>query len=343
MKKLFNIFLVALGIITAIGCNDTEDLGTEFNVIAANTNFQAPGGNGYIQLQTTGNIAVDISTDWCVLKGVNSSKVEFEVKENVGYSGRNALLTISNGLEHKTFTINQSGAVFVYGKDEWMLRTSNKAASLPIKLYGSFDCEVNIPQEARSWLSYQPDTDGKGGKFIVEENTLGKIRGTNVEVISGDRTASYQVIQYDLDEFIGIWQGQFTDMQSNYALPDVQIEKTRDGAYTLSNILTRLPYKLKAKTADNCFIFEAGQNLGQFNDDLYLSFQLIDSNFYYVKDPSSTISLGPVLLSDGSFILAFAGIKETDPYGFVFRLYDDEALEAFNSNLLIFVNCFLYK
>lgn len=343
MKKLFNIFLFTLCIITTIGCSDTEDIGAEFNIIAANTNFQSPGGKGYIQIQTTGNITVDISTDWCILKGVNSNKIEFEVKENVEYSGRNALLTISNGLEYKTFTINQSGAIFVYGKNEWMLRTSNKAASLPIKLYGSFDCEVNIPQEARSWLSYQPDTDGKGGKFIVEENTLGKMRGANIDVISGDRTTSYQVIQYDLDEFIGIWQGQFTDMQSNYALPDVHIEKIGDGTYALSNILTKLPYKLKAKAVDNCFVFEAGQKLGQFNDDLYLSFQLIDSNFYYVQDPSSTISLGPTLLSDGSFVLAFAGIKETDPYGFVFRLYEDEALEAFNSNLLIFVNCFLYK
>lgn len=343
MRKLFNIFVFALGIITSTGCNDTEDAGALFNVVTSHTNFQAPGGKGYVQLQTTGNITAGISADWCVLKEVNSGRVEFEVKENVGYSGRNALLTISNGLEDKTFTINQSGAVFAYEKNEWMLRTSNEAASLPVKLYGSFDCVVDIPQEARSWLSYQQDADGRGGRFIVKENTSGKMRGVNVDVISGDRTTSYQVIQYDIDEMIGTWQGQFTDLQSNYALPDVLIEKLADGTYTLSNLLTELPYKLKAKAADNCLTFAAGQHLGLFDEDLYLSFQLIDSNYYYVKDPTSTITLGPVLLSDGRFILAFAGIKETDPYGFVFRLYEDETLETFNSNLLILVNCFFYK
>ena len=265
----------------------------------------------------------------------------FEVKENTGYSGRNALLTISNGVEKKAFNINQSGAVFIFGKDEWMLRTDNKAATLPIKLQSSFDYTIDIPAEAQEWLSFEQNA--KGINFKVKENTSGKMRGAIVNVAAKDRSASYQVIQYDVDELTGTWQGMFSDGQMNYGLKDVSIEKQEDGTYLLSNILTGLPYKLKAKAIDNCLAFGAGQNLGVFEDNLYLSFEILSSDLYYVKDPSVTISLGPVMLTDGTFVFAFSGIKESDPFGFVFRVYEDAKLQKVIDNLSIFINCILFK
>lgn len=101
MRKFFNIFLFVLCTITIVGCNDTESSESKLEIKAVNTNFQAPGGKGYIQLQSTGNITADVDADWCVLKEVNPNEVVFEVKENTGYSGRNALLTISNGIEKR--------------------------------------------------------------------------------------------------------------------------------------------------------------------------------------------------------------------------------------------------
>lgn len=341
MRKLFNLLLFMLCTIVITGCNEAESVEATLEIIAANTNFQARGGKGTIELRSTGNITADIDADWCILKEVNTNSVMFEVKENTAYSGRNALLTISNGAEKKVFNINQSGAVFIFGKDEWMIRTSNKAASLPIKLHSSFDCTIDIPKEAQGWLSFEPNANG--GNFIVKENTSGSMRGAIVKVTSKDRSTTYQVIQYDVEDLIGTWQGVFSDSQMNYGLKDVIIEKSDDGTYSLSNILTDLPYQIKAKVVDNCLAFEAGQNLGTFADGLYLSFEIINSDLYYIKDPSTTISLGPVMLTDGSIILAFSGIKEDDPLAFVFRLYRDKELSIFEDNLLVFINCMLFK
>lgn len=341
MRKLFNLLLFMLCTIVITGCNEAESVEATLEIIAANTNFQARGGKGTIELRPTGNITADINADWCILKEVNTSSVMFEVKENTGYSGRNALLTISYGTEKKVFNINQSGAVFIFGKDEWMLRTSNKAASLPIKLHSSFDYVIDIPKEAQGWLSFEPNANG--GNFIVKENTSSRMRGAIVNVTSKDRSTTYQVIQYDVENLVGTWQGMFSDSQMNYGLEDVIIEKLDDGTYSLSNILTDLPYQIKAKVVDNCLAFEAGQNLGTFADGLYLSFEIINSDLYYIKDPSTTISLGPVMLTDGSIILAFSGIKEDDPLAFVFRLYRDKELSIFEDNLLVFINCMLFK
>ena len=108
-------------------------------------------------------------------------------------------------------------------------------------------------------------------------------------------------------------------------------------------MLTVLPYKLKAKAVDNCLALEAGQNLGVFENNSYLSFEILSSDLYYVKDPSVTISLGPVMLTDGTFVFAFSGIKESDPFGFVFRVYEDAELQKVIDNLSIFINCILFK
>ena len=153
-----------------------------------------------------------------------------------------------------------------------------------------------------------------------------------------------RVIQYDVDELTGTWQGMFSDGQMNYGLKDVTIEKQEDGTYLLSNILTGLPYKLKAKAIDNCLAFGVGQNLGVFEDNLYLSFEILSSDLYYVKDPSVTISLKLlVMLTDGTFVFAFSGIKESDPFGFVFRVYEDAKLQKVIDNLSILLIVFYLK
>lgn len=53
-----------------------------------------------------------------------------------------------------------------------MLRTDNKAATLPIKLQSSFDYTIDIPAEAQEWLSFEQNA--KGINFKVKENTSGK-------------------------------------------------------------------------------------------------------------------------------------------------------------------------
>lgn len=50
------------------------------------------------------------------------------------------------------------------------------------------------------------------------------MRGATVNVTAKDRSTSYQVIQYDVDELIGTWQGMFSDGQMNYGLKDITIE-----------------------------------------------------------------------------------------------------------------------
>lgn len=349
MERKMKIFLL-LAVLAVVwsGCDKDENAFSELDVISATINFQATGGEGIIKLQSTSGVTVQTDeTDWCSVKEIGASQITFSIKENYGIASRNTSLTIYSGTASETFHISQAGAVFGFLNDEWMLRTSNDATEIPFTLYGSFDCKVEIPVEHQEWLSFAWEKDARKGKFIVKENTSGAMRATNVNVVSGNRSIRYQVIQYDVDDMLGIWQGQFNDRESDYALEDVDIQKSADGTYTLANILTNAPFVLRAYASGNCLAFPAGQNIGS-DSGLYFFFQLVNTNADFVSNSSETITLGPVMQADGSFVLAFGGIKETDPLAFVLRAYEDDNMEqpyesSFMQTTFYYVHCILYK
>lgn len=349
MQRKIKIFLL-LTVLAVVwsGCDNDENVISGLDIVSATVDFQATGGEGVIRLQAAGEITVQIDeTDWCSIKDIESSQITFDVKENYGVTSRNTSLTVHCGTASKTFHINQAGAVFGYLGNEWLLRTSNEAAELPFTLYASFDVKVEIPEEAKSWLSFLKEDDLRQGKFIVKENTSGAMRAANINVASGGRTVRYQVIQYDVDDMVGIWAGQFRDMESFYALENVDIQKQADGTYTLSNIFTDMPFVLRGYVAENCLAFPAGQNTG-IDRGLYYFFQLVDTDANFVSSPSETITLGPIMQDDGRFLLAFGGVKDTDPLAFILRTYEDENMEIpydspFATTIFYYINCFLYK
>lgn len=343
MKKIFEISLLLLCLTIYCGCSNDDEPQASLDIVESKVNFQALGGEGYIQFTAPALVKAEVNVDWCSITEISAGKVAFDVTPNHDYIGRNAILTVSYGTETKLFHINQAGAVFAYKQDEWMVRTSNEAASIPVTLYGSFDCEVIIPAEAQSWLSFRKVAGEQTGYFVVTENTSGKMRGATVKVLSADRETGFQVIQYDMDDLLGLWNGQFASSDGIYGLKDVQISRETDGTYTVTNLLTGMPFALRATEQNHCLSFQAGQYLGDLNNLYHLSFELISKDLMYVKDPSQSISLGPVIIQDGTFALAFGGIKESDPLAFVFRIYEDKELTAWLEDLTIFINCLLYK
>lgn len=343
MKKLFDIYLLLFCLVLCGSCNNDDEPQAALEILESKINFQALGGEGYVHFTAPTQVKVEVNVDWCTITEVSAGKVTFDVTPNHDYIGRNAVLTLSCGSNTEMFHINQAGAVFAYNQDEWLLRTGNEATSIPVTLYGSFDCEVVIPAEAQSWLSFRQTPGEHTGYFVVTKNTTGEMRGTTVQVVSADRETGFQVIQYDMDDLLGLWNGQFTSSDGTYGLQDVQISRESDGTYMVSNLLTGMPITLKATEQDHCLAFQAGQYLGDVNGLYHMSFELVDTNLMYVKDPSRSISLGPVILNDNTFALAFGRVKESDPLAFVFRIYEDKTLNKWVQDLAIFINCLLYK
>lgn len=345
MKTVEKILCGFLCLIMIIGCDDKDYTApvSTLQVVEASLNIQATGGDASVDFLTDKVVTAELESDWCLLKEVNKNKILLRVLPNYGYSSRTAQLKVSDGTESKNFTINQEGAVLIYEEDEWILRATDATTELPIKLYGSFDCMVNIPEQAKSWLSFERDTNGKGGKFIVAENTTGEIRGAIVRVVSGERQMAYQVLQSDIDNYLGTWNGQFNDGTRVYTPSGVTITKDTDGNYVVSNLFSSLGFNftIKGYAVGNEIVFEAGQYLGTDGTNYY-GFSVISADSRFIEDSSGTISLGPVMLKNGSVAIGFIGIKETDPIGFGLMAYMDEYMdEAYSYKAIL--DCVLYK
>jgi hypothetical protein len=345
MKTIEKILCGFLCLLMIIGCDDKdykEPIST-LQVVEANLNVKAVGGDAFVVFLTDRPLTVELESDWCLLKEVNKSKIILRALPNYGYSSRTAQLTVSDGNESKNFTINQEGAVLAYEEDDWILRTTNDVAEFPVKLYGSFDCIINIPEHAKNWLSFERDADGEGGKFIVTENTTGDMRGAIVRVVSGKRQTTYRILQSEIDNYLGTWNGQFNDGSRVYAPSGVSITQESDGAYVVSNLFTALGFNftMKGRAVGNEIVFEAGQYLGT-DGSYYYGFGVISAEGQFIEDSSGTISLGPVILKNGQIAIGFIGIKETDPMGFGLMAYTDEFMDEVYTYKAI-LDCVLYK
>lgn len=350
MKKVINIFLFIL-CFTVISCHDDDTIPSDLIIIKSDLNLKAIGGEASIQIQATGEVKATSDVKWCQVTEVTTEAVKLSVLENRDYPGRTAQIIITNGNQTKQVTLIQEGAIFTYNKSEQIQSTDNKAAILPIKLSSSFPIQVTIPEQNKNWLSFNPATDGNGGSFIVTANNTGKARGSDVKITSGERTLTYQVLQYDAENFVGDWKGTYVNQGSQYSLPAISISAAdENGIYTISGLYKTSVYDYKVQaTYQNKMFVIAGQAVGSYVSSvlpLNVYFCIIDDIGFPLWTANSSIGLIPVFLSDGSFVLAFADnggvagkvVSKVSFSGFL----GEPSLDTFQGHIRLMSNCFFF-
>ena len=118
------------------------------------------------------------------------------------------------------------------------------------------------------------------------------MRGAIVRVVSGKRQTTYRILQSEIDNYLGTWNGQFNDGSRVYAPSGVSITQESDGAYVVSNLFTALGFNftMKGRAVGNEIVFEAGQYLGT-DGSYYYGFGVISAEGQFIEDSSGTISL----------------------------------------------------
>lgn len=350
MKKVINIFLFVL-CFTVISCHDDDTISPSLTIIQTDLNLKAIGGEASIQIQATGEVKATSDVEWCQVTEVTTETVKLSVQENRDYPGRSAQIIITNGSQTKQATLIQEGAILTYNKAEQIQSTNNQAAVLPIKLSSSFPIQITIPEKNKSWLSFTHSTDGSGGSFIVSANNTGKARGSDVTITSGERTLTYQVLQYGAENFVGSWKGTYVNQGSQYSLPDISISAAdENGIYTISGLYKTsvYDYKVQATYQNNMFVI-TGQEVGVYVSSIVpmnVYFCIVDNIGFPLWTADNSIGLIPVFLSDGSFVLAFADnggvagevVSKISFAGFL----GDPSLDTFQGHLRLMSNCFFF-
>lgn len=347
MKKIVNIILIACCILIT-GCGEDDGVSSALKIIKADINVKAAGGEAGIELQSVLPVKVTVDAEWCKVTEQTASLVKFSVEANTDFPGRSTLVTISDGVEKQILTLVQEGAIFIYNESEQVQRINNKGGSLPVELYGSFPCETTIPEADKGWLSYVPREDGKGGSFIVSENTTGAMRGTVVKVTCGSRTYSYAVMQYEATDLLGIYRGQYISLldQQTYGLSNVIISgPDASGFYTIDGLLEgETGCAVKAVYENNMFSVSAGQKLKTYDRnptfDIYFGLMNLSARPYWT--PEYTVGLVPVFVEGAGMGLSFqdnGGMPNTYA-ALCFSLF---AGDMYYQDYEILLRCLLYR
>ena len=312
MKKLLNIFILTLCMLIA-GCDNDDSSVSVLKVIQSDVTFKAAGGTGSIRIEATGDVTAVADADWCTIKETSHEMVTFDVKENYDFPGRSAQIIIRNEANTQRVTVTQQGAIIIYNENDLQQATGNEKSSLIIALKGSFPFKINIPEDAKEWLSYELVDEGI--QFNFEKNTTNTVRGTSVEITNGVRTAVYVLMQYDAENLLGSWVASFNRIwQKDSATgkgPASIKESEENGTYVISLPNSSLfPMTLEATYTDHGFKIASGQYQGETkveNEDgtmtttLYI-YSGIASGYYSYWFPEQSVNLAPTMIN-GEIVL----------------------------------------
>lgn len=209
----YNIYfcLIACCLMFLIGCSEDDNHQTvvsRFDIVQSdNIDLPAEGGVATVEFVAEGvTVKAEVDADWCRIEETTANKVTVSVDVNEGYTSRSAALVLTDGETTRQVAILQSGAVWIYDREESTIYVNEALNNVVVKMSGTFPFELSIPKGVAGWLT--GSLTDEGIKLRVEKNTTGQRRTASFTVKMKDRTAEYTVVQYVVDDLLGAWTGE---------------------------------------------------------------------------------------------------------------------------------------
>lgn len=216
MKKIINTFVILCCILLASCSDDRESDISELKIISSDVSFDAAGGSGAIKVDTKEAITATSSKDWCTVS-IDGTMVNVTVPENNEMSARTAAVMITSGGLKTLIPVTQGGAITLYKKSELGHAFTYAGGSAIVSFKSSTNYKIEIPAEAKDWLSYTEDLE-KGTLTFTVAPSIAKIpRGAAVKVICGLKTIVYNVGEYEIQDIAGDWRVSFNDGEDDLA------------------------------------------------------------------------------------------------------------------------------
>ena len=178
-----------------------------------NTIFTVPSTGGEVVIQYQTNIDCEViipeeAKSWITIvpatRGLVSESVTLDIAENITYDPRNAVIKVvakDNAELVVEYTINQEQKNSILADGNNTFTVPSTGGEVEINYQTNVDCEVVIPEEAKSWITIVPATRGLATystTLNIAANYSGKLRSSVVKVISLDHSelfAEYTITQ----------------------------------------------------------------------------------------------------------------------------------------------------
>lgn len=263
MKRLLNIILCALCVISYTSCNDDEGIEytqvSPIKIISRDVNFPASASQGSIVVDAPGEFTIS-KTDqgWCTAT-ISGSTIQVSVEENLGLESRNSMLTIRCGSDTTSIAITQAGIIFdLSSGTQILLGDEAKTYSYDIKC----NTELTLTPTV-DWISVKVEEDQM--HITLTENNTGHVRRGGIAYKAGANEDQIIVTQYDFEKDIaGEYMLLFTNSETGARqYLDATLSKTGN---TYSIELTALGFSIPVtyNQASGDLIVKAGQYIGDY-------------------------------------------------------------------------------
>ena len=213
MKKIFNLILCALCVLSYTSCNDDEGIEytqvSPIKIISRDVNFPASASQGSIVVDAPGEFTVS-KTDqgWCTTT-ISGSTIQVSVEENLGLESRNSMLTIRCGNDTTSIAVIQSGVIFDLSAGSQIL-LGNEAKTYSYDIKCNTDLTLTPSDE---WISVSVEEDKMN--ITLTENNTGHVRRGSIAYKAGTNEDKITITQYDFEKDIaGEYMFLFTNAES---------------------------------------------------------------------------------------------------------------------------------
>lgn len=263
MKRIFNLILCVLCVISYTSCNNDEGIEytqvSPIKIISRDVNFPASASQGSIVVEAPSAFTVDTSDKgWCTTT-ISGSTVQINVEENPGLDSRSSMLTIRCGTDTTSIAILQSGIIFdLSAGSQIMVSDEAKTYSYDIK------CNTELTlTPSDDWITVSVE-EGKMNITLTENNT-GHVRKGNIAYTAGTYKDQIEVMQCDFEKDIaGEYMLIYTDAKTgSLKYLDATLSKTgNDYSIELTGLGFSIPVTYNQANGD--LIIKAGQHIGDY-------------------------------------------------------------------------------
>lgn len=304
MKKIINILALLLcTFVVSCGDEDTYDDTSALKVISSEVTFEASGGNGAIQVAATGSIAATSNREWCQVT-VADNTVNVVVAENDDMSNRTAAVTITSGEAKTLVAVTQGGVVTLYKKSELGHVFTYAGGTATVSFSSTANYQIEIPEDARGWLTYAVDKENQTLTFTVAASTEKTPRGAAVKVVAGKKTIVYNIGSYEMKDIAGNWIVSFTDVDGQPLAGAITVTPVKDSPTLFSINGISQYFNGIAVFEDNALRIKGGVKLGMFADVYFVYTAILSQGGYLSYSPNADYVAYPSS-KDGKFRLVF--------------------------------------
>lgn len=307
MKKIYGLFLLLVGINCFTSCGDDDYTYTApetLNVTNADLYFTSSGGKGSVEIESNTSLKATSSVDWCTVS-VSGGLVTATVIENGSLESRGGTITISDGTLTSLVAVYQEGVSCSIDMSDFKAVNPNTASSTSVIVESSSPYTVSIPSFASSWLSYT-DQDGIV-TFNIATNSTGYPRGAKVTIVSGPKTETFLIAQYDIQNIVGSWEARYLDYDKLSVAEQIEITSPTDGVLSLTFNAPAAGSSIPVFTCnyvDGTIKVLNATALGRYYT--YYLFSVVFSQDGYVSwSPNYTCTGYPNVTEDGTFYFEF--------------------------------------